>query len=116
MAMDLSFIKKPHHQSPRRVYSQTGSDWQMRVDFDTLRKDRLARAKKMMEKHDIDALVMFVGENVRYTCSVFQGNWKNNIFIRYAVLPRGGEPILFETAGEISVRLGYRAGSAQPAA
>lgn len=99
MAMDLSFIKKPHHQSPRRVYSQTGSDWQMRVDFDTLRKDRLARAKQMMEKHDIDALVMFVGENVRYTCSVFQGNWKNNIFIRYAVLPRGGEPILFETAG-----------------
>jgi len=99
MAMDLSFIKKPHHQTPRRVYSQTGSDWQMRVDFDTLRKDRLARAKQMMEKHDIDALVMFVGENVRYTCSVFQGNWKNNIFIRYAVLPRGGEPVLFETAG-----------------
>ncbi len=99
MAMDLSFIKKPHHQTPRRVYSQTGSDWQMRVDFDQLRKDRLARAKQMMEKHDIDALVMFVGENVRYTCSVFQGNWKNNIFIRYAVLPRGGEPILFETAG-----------------
>lgn len=99
MAMDLSFIKKPHHQSPRRVYSQTGSDWQMRVDFDQLRQERLARAKQMMEKHDIDALVMFVGENVRYTCSVFQGNWKNNIFIRYAVLPRGGEPVLFETAG-----------------
>jgi Xaa-Pro aminopeptidase len=53
----------------------------------------------MMEEHDIDALVMFVGENVRYTCSVYQGNWKNNIFIRYAILPRGGEPILFETAG-----------------
>jgi Xaa-Pro aminopeptidase len=99
MAMDLSFIKKPHHQSPRRVFSQTGSDWQMRVDFDQLRKDRLARAKQMMEKHNIDALVMFVGENVRYTCSVFQGNWKNNIFIRYAVLPRGADPILFETAG-----------------
>ena len=31
--------------------------------------------------------------------SVFQGNWKNNIFIRYCVLPRGGEPVLFETAG-----------------
>jgi Xaa-Pro aminopeptidase len=53
----------------------------------------------MMEKHDLGALVCFVGENVRYLTGVFQGNWKNNIFIRYAVLPRGGEPILFETAG-----------------
>ena len=51
------------------------------------------------EKHDLGALVCFVGENVRYITSVFQGNWKNNIFIRYCVLPRGGEPVLFETAG-----------------
>lgn len=99
MSMDLSFIQKPHHWTPRRNFSATGSDWQMRVDYDSLRKNRLQRAKDMMEKHDIDALVMFVGENVRYTCSVFQGNWKNNIFIRYAVLPRGADPILFETAG-----------------
>ena len=52
-----------------------------------------------MEKHDLGALVCFVGENVRYITSVYQGNWKNNIFIRYCVLPRGGEPVLFETAG-----------------
>ena len=52
-----------------------------------------------MEEHDLGALVCFVGENVRYLTGVYQGNWKNNIFIRYAVLPRGGEPILFETAG-----------------
>ena len=52
-----------------------------------------------MEKHDLGALVCFVGENVRYITSVFQGNWKNNIFIRYCVLPRGGDPVLFETAG-----------------
>ena len=53
----------------------------------------------MMEKHDLGALVCFVGENVRYITSVFQGNWKNNIYIRYCVLPRDGEPVLFETAG-----------------
>ena len=52
-----------------------------------------------MEKHDLGALVCFVGENVRYITSVFQGNWKNNIFIRYCVLPRDGDPVLFETAG-----------------
>lgn len=97
--MDLSFLGQPHEHDPRRVYSTTATDWQERVNFDRLRRDRLARARLMMEKHDLGALVCFVGENVRYITSVFQGNWKNNIFIRYCVLPRGGEPILFETAG-----------------
>ena len=97
--LDLSFLQKPHEHDPRRVFSTTATDWQSRVDFDRLRKDRLARARMMMEKHDLGALVCFVGENVRYITSVFQGNWKNNIFIRYCVLPRGGDPVLFETAG-----------------
>ncbi len=97
--LDLSFLGKPHEHDPRRAYSTTATDWQARVDFDRLRRDRLARARMMMEKEDLGALVCFVGENVRYLTGVYQGNWKNNIFIRYAVLPRGGEPILFETAG-----------------
>jgi Xaa-Pro aminopeptidase len=97
--MDLSFIGKPHETDPRRVYSTTATDWQARVDFDRLRRDRLARAREMLEKHDLGAVVCFVGENVRYITSVYQGNWKNNIFIRYCVLPRDGDPVLFETAG-----------------
>jgi len=96
---DLSFIGKPHEHDPRRVFSTTATDWQVRVDFDRLRRDRLERARQQMEKHDLGALVCFVGENVRYITSVFQGNWKNNIFIRYCVLPRDGDPVLFETAG-----------------
>jgi Xaa-Pro aminopeptidase len=97
--MDLSFLEKPHEHDPRRTYSTTATDWQARVDFGRLRSDRLARARMMMEKHDLGALVCFVGENVRYITSVYQGNWKNNIYIRYCVLPRGGDPVLFETAG-----------------
>jgi Xaa-Pro aminopeptidase len=97
--MDLSFIKTPHEYSPRRLYSRTATDWQQRIDFDRMRRDRLQRARDKMEKHDIDALVLFVGENVRYVTGVYQGAWKYNIAIRYAVLPRGGKPTLFETAG-----------------
>ncbi|MBO0705553.1 MAG: aminopeptidase P family protein [Candidatus Dormibacteraeota bacterium] len=97
--LDLSFLEQPHEWDPRRAYSTSGTDWQARVDFDRLRRDRLTRARMMMEKHDLGALVCFVGENVRYITSVYQGNWKNNIFIRYCVLPRGGDPVLFETAG-----------------
>ena len=97
--MDLSFLQKPHEFDPRRTYSTTATDWQERVNFDRMRKDRLARAREMMEKQDLGAVVCFVGENIRYITGVFQGNWKNNIFIRYCVLPRGGDPVLFETAG-----------------
>src|SRR3954447_19417802 len=97
--LDTAFIGKPHEFDARRVYSTTATDWQARVEFDRLRRDRLARARMMMDKHDLGALVCFVGENVRYITGVFQGNWKNNIFIRYCVLPRDGDPILFETAG-----------------
>ncbi len=97
--LDLSFLGKPHEYDPRRAYSTTSTDWQARVDFDRLRRDRLARARQMLEKQDLGAVVCFVGENVRYITSVFQGNWKNNIFIRYCVLPRNGDPVLFETAG-----------------
>ena len=99
MVKDISFIGRPHEYDARRVYSLTGADWQERVNFERLRRDRLAKAKEQMEIHDLGALVVYDGANVRYLTSSFQGNWKYNIFIRYAVLPRGGEPILFETAG-----------------
>jgi len=97
--MDTSFIGKPHHWEPRRVYSTTGADWQLRVDYERLRKDRLQRAREQMDAHDLGALVLFAGANIRYVTASYQGNWKYNINIRYAVLPHGGEPVLFETAG-----------------
>src|SRR4030042_6153478 len=103
MVKDISFIGKPHEYDPRRVYSLTGADWQERGNFDRLRQQRLAKAKEQMEIHDLGALGVFDGGNVRYLTSSFQGNWKYNIFIRYAVLPRGGEPILFEPAGHALV-------------
>ncbi len=97
--IDIGFLGKPHEWDPRRLYSQTGADWQHRVDFDRLRKDRLERLRKEMVDADLGALVLFVGENIRYVTASYQGNWKNNINIRYCVLPRNGEPVLFETAG-----------------
>lgn len=97
--MDTNFIGSPHEWDPRRVYSQTGADWQYRVDFDRLRRDRLAKIREQMNAHDLGALVLFAGANIRYITASYQGNWKYNINIRYAVLPNGGEPVLFETAG-----------------
>src|ERR1700719_2542631 len=97
--LDTSFIGQPHEWDPRRLYSQTGADWQYRVDFDRLRKERLAKLREEMTKRDIGALVLFAGANVRYVTGSYRGNWKYNINIRYAVVANGGEPVLFETAG-----------------
>ncbi len=101
MGYDVSteFIGKPHEWSPRRLYSQTGADWQYRVDFERMRRARLQRTREQMEAFDLGALVLFAGANIRYVTGSYQGNWKYNINIRYVVLPRGGEPVLFETAG-----------------
>ncbi len=97
--LDTSFIGQPHEWDPRRLYSQTGADWQYRVDFDRLRKERLAKLQEQMVAQDLGALVLFAGANIRYATASYQGNWKYNINIRYAVVPNGGEPVLFETAG-----------------
>ena len=97
--LNTEFIQKPHHWDPRRLYSQTGADWKYRVDCDRLRKERLQKTREQMEIHDLGALVLFAGANIRYVTGSYQGNWKYNINIRYVVLPRGGEPVFFETAG-----------------
>jgi hypothetical protein len=55
--------------------------------------------KDQMSARDLGALVLFAGANIRYVTASYQGNWKYNINIRYAIVPHGGEPILFETAG-----------------
>ena len=97
--LTIEFIGRPHEWDPRRLYSNTGADWQYRVDFDRLRSERLAKAREQMEIHDLGALVLFAGANIRYVTGSYQGNWKYNINIRYCVLPNGGDPVLFETAG-----------------
>lgn len=117
--IDTSFTGKAHECEPHRLYSQTGADWQYRVDFDRLRSDRLQKAKEQMNKHDLGALVLFAGANIRYVTGSYQGNWKYNINIRYAVLPNGGEPVLFETAGSdlvcAKMDLPWMQGRIQPA-
>ncbi len=97
--LDTYFIEKAHKTSPRRLYSQTGADWQYRVDFERLRQERLQKTRDQIEAFDLGALVLYAGANIRYVTGSYQGNWKYNINIRYVVLPRGGEPVLFETAG-----------------
>lgn len=71
-------------------------DYEIRVDYDRLRKERLQRAKKQMKKDGLGALLCFDGDNIRYITSTHHPQWARGKMARWSVLPRGGEPILFE--------------------
>ena len=59
------FLAGQHELQPRRVFSTSGTDWQGRVNFDRLRHDRLARAREMMDKHGLGALILQLCRGIR---------------------------------------------------
>ncbi len=72
-----------------------GVDWEERVDFDRMRRERLQKAKAAMEKSGLDALFVFALEDVRYLTGFRSHLGPTTILgLAAAVLPRGGDPIL----------------------
>ena len=71
-------------------------DWEQRVDFDRLRTHRLARAKAALDASDLGALLLFDPNNLRYVTSTAIGTWERDKNIRFALLPRGEDPILWD--------------------
>src|ERR1700716_1036378 len=73
-----------------------GVDWEQRIDFDKLRKARLDRAKAALEASDLGALLLFDPNNIRYVTSTHIGEWARDKNARYVLLPREGDPILWD--------------------
>src|SRR2546423_8448790 len=71
-------------------------DWEQRIDFPRLRRDRLDRAKAALEASDLGAVLMFDPNNIRYVTSTHIGEWARDKNARFALLPRGGDPILWD--------------------
>lgn len=84
-----------------------GVDWEVRVDYDRLRTYRLSRAKEQLEKHKIGAYLCYDFNNIRYLTGVHIGEWARDKMHRYALLPRGGEPYLFESGSAGAARRLY---------
>jgi Xaa-Pro dipeptidase len=72
------------------------TDVEQRIDFDAMRQYRLQRAQEQMEKHDLGALLCFDLDNIRYITSTHLAEWARGKYFRWCVLPREGEPVLFE--------------------
>jgi Xaa-Pro aminopeptidase len=71
-------------------------DWEQRVDYDRLRTHRLARAKAALDASELGALLLFDPNNLRYVTSTAIGTWERDKNIRFALLPRGEDPILWD--------------------
>src|SRR5919201_4938470 len=71
-------------------------DWEQRVDFPRLRKARLDRARETLNASDLGAVLLFDQNNIRYVTSTHIGEWARDKCARCAVLPRGGDPILWD--------------------
>jgi Xaa-Pro aminopeptidase len=79
-----------------RTYGPNAVDWEQRVDLNRLRDERLARLKATLEGSELGALLTFDFSNIRYMTATHIGTWAMDKLIRFAVLPRGGEPVVWD--------------------
>jgi Xaa-Pro aminopeptidase len=71
-------------------------DWENRIDFDRLRRERLARIKHLLEKSEMGALLCFDMNNVRYISATHIGTWAQDKNSRFTLLARKAEPIVWD--------------------
>lgn len=79
-------------------YGTMGIDCEERVNYQRLRKQRLERAKKQLEKKELGAMLCFDFDNIRYITSTHVGEWARDKMNRYTLLPEGADPILWDPA------------------
>ncbi len=79
-----------------KSFGTMGVDWEQRTDFDRLRRERLARATKYLEQSDLGALLCFDMANIRYITATHIGTWAMDKLIRFCLLTRDGEPIMWD--------------------
>ena len=79
-----------------RTYGPNAVDWEARVDFERLRSDRLRRLEKQLVASDLGAVLAFDFSNIRYMTATHIGTWAMDKLIRFALLPRGGSPVIWD--------------------
>ena len=78
------------------TYGTNAVDWEQRLDIDRMRTERLARLRAELERSSLGAVLAFDFSNIRYMTSTHIGTWAVDKLIRYSLLVRGGEPIIWD--------------------
>ncbi|MGZ4537652.1 MAG: M24 family metallopeptidase [Blastococcus sp.] len=82
--------------TPMAAPGHMGVDYEQRVDFGRLRDYRLGRAKASLDASDCGSFLLFDFYNIRYTTQTWIGGALGDKMTRYALLTRGGEPMLWD--------------------
>jgi Xaa-Pro aminopeptidase len=88
--------QRPADRRPLQAPGQIGVDYETRVDFARLREYRLGRAKAALEASECGAFLLFDFYNIRYTTQTWIGGALGDKMIRYALLMRDRDPILWD--------------------
>ncbi len=71
-------------------------DWEQRVDFGRLRSERLEKARTALRASELGAVLLFDQNNIRYVTSTHIGEWARDKSARCVLLPREGDPVLWD--------------------
>lgn len=74
----------------------TGVDWEQRIDFARMRRERLEKSKEALANSEVDALFLVARENVRYVSGLRVPDMPHVHFSQAAaVLPKGQDPVVY---------------------
>jgi Xaa-Pro dipeptidase len=78
-------------------YGKMNVDWEERIQYDRMRKEKVQKARAALKKHGLDAVLILRGDNARYVAQN-TGNTRNMpaTGLRYVFLPNDGMPVLYE--------------------
>jgi Xaa-Pro aminopeptidase len=79
-----------------KAFGTNAVDWEQRVDFERLRRERLERAKRGLRESELGALLCFDMANIRYLSATHIGTWAMDKLIRFCLLPQNDEPIVWD--------------------
>jgi Xaa-Pro aminopeptidase len=78
------------------TFGSNAVDWEERVNLPRLRDERLARLRNALDRSDLGALLSFDFPNIRYMTATHIGTWAMDKLVRFALLPRGGDPVVWD--------------------
>ncbi len=98
------------------AFGKYAVDYEQRVNYDRLRKERLDRAKEQLNQSGAGAVITWDEANIRYLTSYYVTTPMRPAEMQCVLLPRNGEPILFGggTPSETERRMPWMQGRVKP--
>jgi Xaa-Pro aminopeptidase len=98
------------------VFGKYAVDYEQRVDYDRLRKERLQRAKDQINKDGLGAIVTWNDANIRYMTSYYVTTPLRPLEAQFVFCARNGEPHIIGggTPSEVERRMPWMEGRVHP--